>query len=341
MAPNLKNDARLWRLAADLGVKHDGDPVGAIVRFCQKKIRAYIQEHPCATPTELLQLAAIKLDTLFIEIDSDETLLRVRDEYCSRGELSFADLEHQLGPDVYAITFGLQRAGNGDRKFVSLIDCRGAKRFRSYFSKWHELAHLLTLTPQMRLRFCRTHVLPENKDPEEGLMDIVAGEFTFFPEMIAKYAIGPISFRRIEELRARLAPEASRQSAVIGLVKAWPRPCLLIRAELGLRKDQRLSQSQPGLGFAAPPQQLLRAVHANPNGAARAVGLVVPTNMRVPLESAINRVFSADHGSLDGNENLDWWESKGKHLPSQPVRVEAIIRGNGVDVLITPREAQL
>ncbi|MDO8679613.1 MAG: hypothetical protein Q7R30_13740 [Acidobacteriota bacterium] len=203
--------------------------MGAIIRLCQKKIRAFIQEHGCATPTDLLQLAAIKLDTLFIEIDSDKTLLRVRDEYSGRGEVSFADLEHQLGPDVYAITFGLQRGGKGDRKFVSLIDCRGAKRFRSYFSKWHELAHLLTLTPQMRLRFCRTHVLPEHKDPEEGLMDVIAGKFAFFPELIAKYAIGPISFRRIEELRVRLAPEASKQSAVIGLVRAWPRPCVCHR----------------------------------------------------------------------------------------------------------------
>lgn len=341
MASNLKNEARLWRLATDLGAKHVGDPVEAIVQLCRKKIRGFLREHPCATPTELLELAAIKLDTLFIEVDSDETLLRIRDEYCGRGELSFADLEDQLGPNVYAITFGLQKAAKGDRKFVSLIDCRGTKRFRSYFSKWHELAHLLTLTPQMRLRFCRTHVLPENKDPEEALMDVIAGEFAFFSKLVARYTIGPISFGRIEELRVRLAPEASKQSAIIGLVDAWPRPCILIRAELGLRKDQRQLQNQLGLGFADRPLPLLRAVRSSPNDMARNARLLVPPNMRIPQQSVINRVYAAGRGALEAEEDLGWWESKGKCLPSQPVRIEAISRGDGVDVLITPREIRL
>lgn len=63
--------------------------------------------------------------------------------------------------------------------------------------------------------------------------------------------------------------------------------------------------------------------------------------MRVPQQSVIYRVFAAGYGSLDVDENLDWWESRGKHLPPLAVRVEANLRGNGVDVLITPRETRL
>lgn len=334
MAKNLKTDARLWRLAADLGLRHSGDPIEAILLHCRKRLREFLREHPRSTLADLLELATVKLDVIFIEIHSDAELIALRDRYFAKGEVAFADLENQLSADVYAITYGLQRPDPGERKFVAVIDCRGAKRYRSYFSKWHELAHLLTLTPQMRLKFCRTHVLPENKDPEESLMDIIAGEFAFLPEMVARYAIGPISFQRIEELRQRLAPEASRQSAVIGLVQAWPKPCQLLRVELGLKKGER---EQPGLGFSAPVA-VLRAVKSRGNELARLNGLVIPQNMRVPSQSIIARVFDGaiEQGAAD--ENLDWWESGGRPLPTRSVRVEAKRQGRGVDVLVSLRD---
>ena len=331
MATNLKTDARLWRLAADLGLRHSGDPIEVVLRFCRKRVLEFLREHPRSTLTELLELAAVKLDAIFVEVHTDEQLAQVRKTYCAKGELAFADLENQLSPDVYAITFGLQRPEPGERKFVAVIDCRGAKRHRSYFSKWHELAHLLTLTPQMRLRFCRTHVLPENKDPEESLMDIIAGEFAFFPEIVSEYAIGQLSFAQVERLRVRLAPESSQQAALIGLANAWPKPCLQLRAEVGLKKGERRQES---FGFASPVP-VLRAVKSKSNELARSAGLVIPQNMRVPSKSVIASVFSgvSEHGVAD--ENLDWWESSGKALQARGVRVEARRAGNGLDVLIS------
>lgn len=332
MAAKLKSDPRLLRLASDLGLRHGGDPIGGILRHCYKQIREYLHEYPCATLTELLQLAAVKLDVVFKEIHSDEDLVALRNDYCRRGEVAFADLENQLSANVYAITFGLQTPRRGERKFVAVIDCRGVKRYRSYFSKWHELAHLLTLTPQMRLRFCRTHVLPENKDPEESMMDIIAGEFTFMREMVEPLAIGPPSFARFEHLRQRLAPESSWTVAAIGLSQAWPRPCVLIRAEPGLKKRERL---QPTLDIVGQPQHVLRAVKSRSNDAAGAVGLMVPPNMRVPVQSVITKVFAGDTNEAVAEENMTWWESQGRALPSVCVRVEARKQWDGVEALIT------
>ncbi len=88
---------------------------------------------------------------------------------------------------------------------MSIIDCRGEKSWRNYFSKWHELAHLLTLTPQTRFKFCRTHCVAEQKDPEEAAMDVIAGAVGFLPDLIREHASGDISFDKVFQLRRSYA----------------------------------------------------------------------------------------------------------------------------------------
>jgi hypothetical protein len=53
--------------------------------------------------------------------------------------------------------------------------------------------------------------------------------------MVQPYIDGSVSFELIEEIRQKVSPEASRQSALIGIVRAWPTPCLLVRGELGVK----------------------------------------------------------------------------------------------------------
>ena len=68
-----------------------------------------------------------------------------------RGEKIFATLEQELSEDVFAITYRRNNGEYWEREFVSVIDSRGSKASRVYFTKWHELAHLLTLIDQLRL----------------------------------------------------------------------------------------------------------------------------------------------------------------------------------------------
>lgn len=332
MPLRLKTDPTIARLAADLKLRGSTDPSAAIVRDCHKKIQSFLAEYPCQTLTQLLNTATAKLDTVFVKIHNDEELCAVEREYLQRGEVAFVDLAKQFGPDVYAITFGLNHPQRLDRKFVSLIDCRGDKRYRAYFSKWHELAHLLTLTPQIRLRFCRTHAEPTQKDPEEALMDVIAGEIGFLPALVAKHAYGRITLEKIENLREELCPEASRQASVIGFVKAWPRPCLLVQARLATRKAHQ--RQDDGFDFHTPPSMALRAVKVTINEAARLKGILIPSNMRVPERSVIHRVF-ADGKSLEAVEDLSWWESQGTARPALQVHVEARSHHDYVETLIT------
>ena len=59
------------------------------------------------------------------------------------------------------------------------------------------LVRCLTLTPQARLKFCRTHTEPEEKDPEEALMDVIAGEVGFCPQLVRPHATDEIHLRRL------------------------------------------------------------------------------------------------------------------------------------------------
>ena len=91
-------------------------------------------------------------------------------------------------------------------EFVSVIDSRGSKAFRAYFTKWHELAHLLTLTDQLRLSFRRTHVARNFNSPEEALMEVIAGHFGFYGPIVKPHISGTISFDAIEALRQEAVP---------------------------------------------------------------------------------------------------------------------------------------
>lgn len=222
-------------------------------------------------------------------------------------------------------------------QFVSVIDCRGDKAFRCYFSKWHELAHLLTLTPQMRLVFRRTHVSTVDQDPEEALMDVIAGEMGFLRDFLPGDTGNDISFDSIQQIREEYCPNASAQAATIGIVKALPLPCILLEAKMALRKDEAASALQMGLGIGeARPTPALRAVHVTVNGAAREAGIRLHKNWRVPEQSIVSRVFN-EGGRSRSTEDLSWWvTSSGSRLDPCPVAVEAKKSRDSVRALLIP-----
>lgn len=338
MPPRLASNPVVWTLAADLGLRPGDNPLEAIVRFSRQRIRGFLKEIPCTTLTDLLSLAAAKVDTLFVEINTDEDVQEVKERYLAKGELAFADLEHQLGSDVYAITFKRQTPGQFDRKFISVIDCRGEKGARRYFSKWHEIAHLLTLTSQQRLKFCRSHVPEEIKDPEEAVMDVIAGNLGFFDELVRPYVKSQPTFDAMAKLRSSLCPDASAQASVIGFIHAWKHPCLFIEAELALKKSEKELERQESFGFHKAPTPVLRAVRITPNDAARQANFFIPRNMRVPDRSVISQVFEDDVTQSQANEDLSWWvASEGGQLAETPVLVVARRAVHRVQALISTR----
>ena len=336
---SLRNSLQIQTLAADLGLPRASDPVRSILRFCENRTNEILGEFPdCHTLTDLLAATANSLRTHFAEVRSDDDLDQVRMGYARDGEKVFAGLHNELADDVYGITVRRTARRPWEQPYVSVIDCRGQKQQRSYFTKWHELGHLLVLTDQLRLCFRRTHVDHDQKDPEEAMVDLVAGTVGFLPSIVRRYAQGMPSIERFEELREQLCPEASLQASTQGFAKAWPTPCLLVRAERGLNRSEQRWLAHPSLGLGGEPVPVLRAVRVTPNDAARKSGLMIFPNMRVPKESVIHRVFNEQHPEPElCVEDLAWWESTGgTKLQQRKVLVQALSVHDGVIGLVRP-----
>jgi hypothetical protein len=335
----LKRNYKIHALASDLGIRPSGDPIREIVRFCEKRVRRFLRDFPdCRTLSQLLEISASKLGTRFEEIHSDDQLDETRTRYLRQGERAFASLHEELSALVFGVTFKRINRKPWELPYVSVVDCRGEKKFRSYYTKWHELGHLLILTDQMRLAFRRTHFGLDEKDPEEALVDVIAGAFGFLPDLVRPLAKGQLSFDQIEDIRTKLCPEASQLSSLIGIAKAWPTPCILLQAQMALKRGERRELAQGTLVFQERPKEMLRAVQVTPNDAARVADFVIFPNMRIPGPSIINRVFAGEAVEGEATEDLSWWESSdGSRLPTTKVLVQVRTSWDGVRALITPR----
>ena len=97
--------------------------------------------------------------------------------------------------------------------------------------------------------FRRTHLHLDERDPEERLVDVLAGEFGFLRDIVVPHADGSISFDKVERIRSILCPDASLVASLIGITRTWPQPCVLVRAEEGLRKKEQRATAQGCFGF--------------------------------------------------------------------------------------------
>src|ERR1035437_3370893 len=201
---------KIWDIANALRLPPNGSPVDAILAHCVERAGAMLADFPdCATPSDLLEIMAASLGTSFEVVRSDDELLALQKRYVQGGEFGFASLDKELHGDVYGVTYRRMAARAGERPFVSVIDCRGDKALRSYFTKWHEIGHLLILTDQQRSTYKRTHARGTSKDPEETLVDAIAGQMGFFPQFFVPEIRTEVAFAEVDRIRGKLCPEAS------------------------------------------------------------------------------------------------------------------------------------
>lgn len=327
MAINLNNHIIIQRLARDLGLKNFAEPLAKIVDYCRRKVQKLIEDFDGRnTPAEILPWLAGKLSTCFIEINDDSDLDRVIAEYGKKKEYAFATLEQEFSGCTEGITLRLSRRQLWEPEFVSIIDCRGRRRLRRYHTKWHELVHLLIMTDQSRMEFRRTHEVGQEKSAEERLVDIIAGELSFFPVFVQPYIRGEITFAKIEQIRSAVCPDASFTSSAINISKMWSSPCIWLEARLQAKK-----------GSAAGSPQALRAVKISENKSARERGLRMILNFRVPENSIVFRSFYGRTFDSEAVENLNWWKaSSGTRLEDCSIKVEVKDFADSVQALITP-----
>lgn len=337
MAGRLNQSFMIRTLAADLGLKPTTNPVNGILKYCHKKVTRFLSVLPsCSSPKALLDCVANKAGTEFREIHSDDDLSRIRSEFLGKNEKGFVRIHEELNGEVLGITLRRLNAQPWELPFISIIDCRGENRIRAYYTKWHELVHLLILTDQTRLAFRRTHVARQAKSPEESLVDVIAGSFAFYPAIVREHARGEISFEQIEAIRASVFPEASQQSALLGIAKSWPSACILVEAQLAHKAGEGPGPQQ-SFSFKTSPVPELRAVHVTVNDEANKIGVKVIPRFRVPKRSVIYRVFAETIAYAESTEELaSWTSSGGERWEGGTVLVKARLRGNGVQALLVP-----
>lgn len=343
----LKDSPIVIKIANDLGLKRKQNAERAIRNYCLRKVKGIVSAFGEITDlNQLLNVVSSHLQMKFEEIHDDEDLSLITQKYLKRGELIFSNLHRELDDETDGILIRLNQAKAWEPKYVAVINCRGNKIYRAYFSKRHEVGHLLTTPPtQMTFQFRRTPVF--KKAPEEQIVDRVAGDFAFY-EKIFSPALeretaqdNRLTFSAVERLRMTVCEGASRESTLRAAIRQVPAPQILVIAGLGYKKsEERLVNSrQMGL-FANKDLKIepkLRALEVMPSKVATDTGLRIHKNMRVPEKSII---FKA-HEELTNLgqtytecENLSWWEHSKGRLKNTAIYVEAKKSGDKAFALV-------
>ncbi len=310
-------------MAAQLGVPLRADPTSLIVDRCVQKVASWCVElGPVETLEGLLDIVCAKLRLRFEVISDDPDIDAIKERYLAERELAFADLDREFNATTDAVVIRLRNAPSwSDVRYVAVIDGRRKKKSRVWFSKWHEVAHLLA-EPQTKFFFRRTQAF--KREPVERLMDQIAGALAFHePLFLPRLRESGILSRepRLPEL-VRFAvqehPYASLQATLSALIRQIDQPLILVEAKPSLKVGEKPGHAKK-----------LRAVTTTHNPVALRTRIFIHRNMRVPERSTIFRVFAGrgDIESAPATECLSWWESGGERLPKREVIVEAMQAG--------------
>lgn len=316
-----------------------GDAVENIIRFCTAKVADWCRSSGnIRTIDDVERIVCERLQLVFEEIYSDADMHRVAKKYFELGEVIFATLPNLCDENTYATLIERRKvtARSHDR-YVAVIDCRGDKASRRFFTKWHEIAHLLTLYNQLELPLHRS---TSTKTPTERLMDVIAGSVGFYDEIFLPILgneieqHGCLSFAGVERVRADFCPAASFQSTLNACVARAKLPLALVEVGLGLTKseDETLRTFQIMLIPSDPPKARVRVLSFIPNPIGNGV-ITMHRNMQVPSTSLLARLVADEFnfGDCESVEELGGWvHSSGKPLPPARVHIQARRAGDRV-----------
>jgi hypothetical protein len=325
--------------------------VDAILRHCRRRIDGWVAEVRGVTTIDRLEAVVThRLQMVFEEVRSDADFDRITEKY-ARGKKDpvFASMRFRFD-DAENPTYGtlVKRKNVGDDapdRFVAVIDCRGGKLARRFFTRWHEIAHRLTTHADQG---ATEPAYRSEHDPLERMMDEIAGHVGFYGPLfdpafaVAHRGQALLTFETVEAVRAGDFPDASFQATLNACVKRLPTPVMYLEAAVAYKKavKKRVEADTPGLfGQEEPPEGQLRAVRVVANDAAHKEKFVLPNNMRVPEASVIFRLFG-DGAARDGGgrEDMSMWESQGKRQDGRAVAVEARRLADRVLAILQPVE---
>jgi hypothetical protein len=283
------------------------------------------------TSIEALEsLVLRRLQMVFEEIRTDEDFDRLTEVYArGKKDFVFAGMRTKFDDDD-DVTYGdlVHRrnvTADAPDRFVAVIDCRGNKFARRFFTRWHEIAHRMTTHADIDEPVYRSE-----HDPIERLMDEIAGHVGFYESLFqpayqrASERKALLAFGTVEAVISSAFPTASFQATLFACARRVTTPVVYLEATLAHKKEVKRRLATRSLFGDDPPPGQLRAVKVIPNKAAQQEGFTIPTNMQIPPDSVIYRLFDAEpQTNGDGQEDLSQWESQGRRLEERAVVVEA------------------
>jgi hypothetical protein len=347
----LDSEQAIIKLAAGLQVDWQKNAVQNIIGLCHQKISKWLKTAPPIRSIKQLEtLVCKKLKLVFHEVWNDEQLAEVIRKYVRLGEVIFATLKDDLNEKTFATLIERRKVdGNSEDRYVAVIDCRGQKGARRFFTRWHEIAHLLTLQGQLELPLHRSTTL---KDPTERLMDVIAGEIGFYEPIfmpILNQEIAKddgLNFETVDRIREQFCSEASYHSTLNASLSRASLPALLITIGLGLKKEEerQLQSAQDEMFPLERPTSKLRVLSVASSAGARGSKLQIHRNMQVPEKSVLFRMFhNPNEDEANGTENLGIWRhtSDGRTLAHIEVSIHARRIENTVIAIIAPAHAKM
>lgn len=332
----------LTAAARRLGIPVRGNVERALIRYAVDKVREWIAAHgKPKNLSDLLDKVATSFSVEIVEIREDADIAELLKRIPPTKEPVLARLAAELDDSTDAVILQRQAREAWEMPYLAVINCRDWHHSRRYFSKWHEVIHLLLDGKQLRFAFRRRAA--KRKHPEEVLVDKIAGELAFLPDLFGPVLeselkrAGRLSFDAVERVRLRISPDASRESALYACVRQCEAPVFLLKAKLGYKKSEKrqLDDLLSGLEDTSTPQAKLRVRFSLANDAAIATGVRFHENMQVPATSLVSATYNRSIDRADGHERLEIWETSGGGPIGQgQLGVEAVRRGDEVWCLL-------
>ncbi len=327
------------RVAHRLGLPVHGPGADeAIVDYCRETVKELTGKLGLPeTMDELLSHVATCLSVDFFEVRTDEDLERLRAKYPPRDEPAIIAVLRELDGDLDAITIRRTSPQQWDRRYLAVINCRDKHYHRRYFSKWHELTHLLIEGEQLALAFRQTPI--DRPDPGEVLVDKIAAELAFLPEIVGPHAKQcirrhGITLDAVDALCRAVAPEASRRAASVALIRHTDRPAWYLRCKMSLKPSEKKKLSDPNASADAPEPKL-RVMEAPDNPAARGSGIRLHPWMRAPEAGIIARSLESARG-VSGTEPLSAWVTdEGRWDDDELLLIDCVATGDQVVALVS------
>jgi hypothetical protein len=325
-----------------LGLPARGDLERSLIDHATEKIRTWIAAHGKPKDlSDLLERVATSLSVEIVEIRDDSDITALLKRIPPTREPVLARLTAELDDSTDAIVIQRQNHDDWEMPFLAVINCRGWHRSRRYFSKWHEVIHLLLDGEQLRFAFRKRAA--KRKHPEEVLVDKIAGELAFHPDLFRPVlrreleAAGRLTFDVAERVRAEIAPDASSESALYACVRQCPEPVFFLKAKLGYKNSEKrqLDDLLSGLDDANLPQAKLRVGSSSANDAASRSGIRFHENMQVPEASLVSAAYIGPVDRVVGQESLEMWQtSDGGPIGRGRLGIEALRRGDEIWCLV-------